>query len=250
MSREKAALALTLPIVAGFIDAVGYLTLHHLFTAHMSGNSARLGVLVGQLNLDSAVPMVAAVFLFIFGIAFATALIEFATRRGVRSTTGLMLAVQATMVLVFMVYGSTIIGPHGAVHDHSPQGFYVLAALAILSIGFQACALQRVAGERTRTAYVSGMLTKFAQETVNWLFWLHDGERRPESSYLSNALRGGSRRDAIERAALFGGIWCFYICGAVAGSYTHSIWLLWSLACPLSLLVIMIAVDLIRPIHR
>lgn len=249
MSREKAALALMLPIVAGFIDAVGYLTLHHLFTAHMSGNSARLGVLVGQLNLASAVPMVAAVFLFIFGVAFATTLMEFATRRGVRSITALTLAVQAAMILVFMVYGSTMIGPHGAVHDHSPQGFYVLAALAILSIGFQTCALQRVAGERTRTAYVSGMLTKFAQETVNWFFWLHDGGERRQPSYLSNALRGGSRQEASARAALFGGIWCFYICGAVAGSYTHSMWFLWSLACPLALLVVIIAVDIIRPIH-
>lgn len=235
--------------MAGFIDAVGYLTLHHLFTAHMSGNSARLGVFVGQFNLQAAVPMVAAVLLFIFGIALSTTLVEVATRRGIRSISALLLAVQATMILVFMAYGSTIIGPRGMVADHSPHGFYVLAALAIFSIGFQACSLQRVAGERTRTAYVSGMLTKFAQETVNWLFWLHDGDRRTQPSYLDRVLRGGSRSESITRAMLFGGIWCFYIGGAIAGSYTHSRWFLWALACPLALLAALIALDLWRPVH-
>ncbi|HET7369451.1 MAG TPA: YoaK family protein [Gammaproteobacteria bacterium] len=248
-NREKAFLAWALASVAGFIDAVGYLTLHHLFTAHMSGNSARLGVFVGQLKLQSAVPMVAAVLLFIFGIAASTTLVELATRRGIRSISALLLAVQAAMIVAFMAYGSTIIGAHGMVADHSPQGFYVLAALAIFSIGFQACSLQRVAGERTRTAYVSGMLTKFAQESVNWLFWLHDGEQRTQSSYLSNVLRGGSRSDSLTHAMLFGGIWCFYIGGAIAGSYTHSLWLLWALACPLALLATLIALDLWRPVH-
>ena len=38
--REKAWLAVLLAWVAGCVDAVGYLMLFHLFTAHMSGNSA------------------------------------------------------------------------------------------------------------------------------------------------------------------------------------------------------------------
>jgi uncharacterized membrane protein YoaK (UPF0700 family) len=242
-------MALALAIVAGFIDAVGYLTLHHLFTAHMSGNSARLGVFVGQFDLQSAVPMVAATLLFVAGIAFATTLAELATRRGVRSISALLLGVQVAMVLVFMVYGSTIIGANGMVVDHAPKEFYVLAALAIFAISFQVCSLQRVAGQQTRTAFVSSMLAKFAQESVHWLFWLHDGEQRTQPSYLSGIIHGGSRSEAFKHAALFGGIWCFYICGAIAGSYIDSIWLLWSLACPLALLVVMITADLLYPVH-
>lgn len=248
MRRDKVALALALAAVAGFIDAVGYITLRHLFTAHMSGNSARLGVHLGHLDLRQTQPLAVAVGLFIFGIALATVLLELAARRGVRSITALLLGLQALMLATFMVYGTSVIGQGYSVADHGPRDFYVLAALAILSIGFQACALQRVAGQTTRTTYISGMLTKATQEAVNWLFWLHDGERRDRSSYLSE-IGYGSRRESLVRALLFGGIWCLYIAGAVLGSYTDSLWRLWSLACPLAVLAIAIIADLWRPFH-
>ena len=38
--REKAWVALTLALVGGFVDAVGYITLLGVFIAHMSCNSA------------------------------------------------------------------------------------------------------------------------------------------------------------------------------------------------------------------
>jgi uncharacterized membrane protein YoaK (UPF0700 family) len=237
-----------LAAVAGFIDADGYLTLRHLFTAHMSGNSARLGVFLGQGNLESAVPMISAVLLFVFGIMAATALVELASRRRVRSTTALLLVPQTLMLAVFMSYGAAITGAGGSVADHAGRGFYVLAALAIISIGFQTCALQRVAGQRARTTFVSGMLTKFSQTMVNWLFWLHDGERRAPSSYLNRIMPDDSRGQAARSAILFGGIWALYIGGAVLGSYTHSLWRLWSLAVPLAILAAGAAVDLWRPL--
>ncbi|HET8551607.1 MAG TPA: YoaK family protein [Gammaproteobacteria bacterium] len=250
LPREKALMAWALAAVAGFIDAVGYLTLRHLFTAHMSGNSARLGVYLGQLDPWRAIPLASAVLLFIFGIGVATTLAEWGSRRGIRSTTALMLGPQALLLIVFMSYGAMATGANGSVPDHTGYGFYTLAALAIISIGFQVCALQRVAGTRTRTAFVSGMLAKFTQETVNWLFWLHDGEHRPPNSYLDNILKGGSRSQSARRVILFGGIWCFYLAGAVGGSYFHSIWRLWALAWPIAGLAAAVVADLVRPVQE
>lgn len=245
--RPKEWLAWALAAIAGFIDAVGYLTLRHLFTAHMSGNSARLGVFLGEARLDSALPMVAAVLLFVFGIAAGTALAETASRRGARSAMPWLLGVQVLLLAAFMGYGASVIGAGGQVPGHSGRGFYLLAALAIVSIGFQVCALQHVGGERARTTYVSGMLTRFAQELVNWLFWVRDGTHRPRNSYLAEVLESGTRRESATRLLLFGGIWCFYLGGAVAGSFFDGRWRLWSLACPVALLVAIIALDQWRP---
>jgi uncharacterized membrane protein YoaK (UPF0700 family) len=46
--QEATWMALVLASVAGFGDAVGYIVLHGLFTPHMSGNTARLGALLGH----------------------------------------------------------------------------------------------------------------------------------------------------------------------------------------------------------
>lgn len=248
-TRAKGLLAWALAATAGFIDAVGYRTLRHLFTAHMSGNSARLGVFLGEARLGSAVPLAAAVLLFVFGIALATALAEVASRRGARSAMPWLLGAQVLLLAAFMGYGARVIGADGQVPDHSGRGFYLLAALAIVSIGLQVCALQHVGGQRTRTTYVSGMLTRFAQESVNWLFWLRDGARRPAGSYLGAMLQSKSRGESAAHALLFGGIWCFYLAGAVAGSFLDGRWRLWSLACPIALLLAIIALDQWRPLR-
>ena len=42
--RDAAILALLLTAIAGFLDAIGYAQLHHLFVSFMSGNSTHLGM--------------------------------------------------------------------------------------------------------------------------------------------------------------------------------------------------------------
>jgi uncharacterized membrane protein YoaK (UPF0700 family) len=249
MPREKIWLAFSLAIVAGFIDAVGYLTLNHLFTAHMSGNSDKLGVFLGHGELSMALPLAIVVVLFIGGIALGTVASELAMRRGVRSIGAILLGFEAALLAVFMTYGSTLIGPGGSVSDHSPSGFYLLAALAIVAMGVQTCVLRHIAGQSVRTTYVSSVLMNLTQESINYLFWLGDGDRRDKKSYLSDIAGFGSRRESALQVMILGGIWCFYLAGGVLGSYTDSLWRLWSLGVPLAVLALGIAADLKRPVH-
>lgn len=245
--REKTWIALLLASVAGFVDSAGYIILNGLFTAHMSGNTARLGVFLGRGGIAAGIPLAAAVVLFVFGIALGTVVSELATRRGIQSIAAVVLGLQAILLAAFMVYGG--VSASHELWSHPLRGFYVLAALAIISIGLQACALRQIAGRTVRTTYISGVLTNLAQELVNYLCWLHDGSHRAERSYLGEVLGLGSRQESRERTLLLTGIWGSYLVGAISGACTEQRLGSWAFAFPIVALGLAILADLWRPIH-
>lgn len=235
--------------VAGFVDAVGYITLRGLFVAHMSGNSVKLGVRVGHGDLAAAAPAGAAVLLFVAGVAAGTVAAELAARRKMRAVAAPLLGLQAALIAAFMLYGRTVVVGR-QVSGHSLSGFYVLAALAVLSMGMQTAALRQLGGRTLSTTYVTGVLTSFTQELTNYCFWLRDGSHRNErTSFLSHTLRLGSRSDSRGRAGLLGAIFLVYVGGAVLGSFSDSRIALWALLAPLAILAATIAIDLRRPLN-
>lgn len=195
-------LAVALAASAGFVDVVGYLTLHHVFTAHMTGNTSKLGVVLGHGDLAKAVPLAVAPFLFAAGIAAGTVLVD-------AGRSWAAIGLQAVLVAAYMGYGSTVIH-HGAVANRSGP-FYVLETLAILALGLQTAALTEINGATVRTSYVSGVLTNLTQGLV--------------------------RRDGEKPLALLGAILVAYLCGATLASYTLGAIAAWCLAIPLAALL-------------
>jgi uncharacterized membrane protein YoaK (UPF0700 family) len=187
--------------------------------------------------------------LFVAGVASGTVLAEVASRRRIRSVAAFVLTVQATLIAAFMIYGSTLlVGDH--VVDRSPTGFYVLAALAVVSMGIQTSAMRQLAGRTVSTTYVTGVLTSLTQEATNYAFWLRDrGERDERTSFLTSVLHLGSRRDSRNRVLLLGSVWLAYAVGGVAGSLADRRLDLWALLVPLAILGAVIAVDLVRPLE-
>ncbi|HKT43448.1 MAG TPA: YoaK family protein [Gaiellaceae bacterium] len=235
--------------VAGFVDAVGFITLRGLFVAHMSGNSVKFGVYAGGGNLSAAAPAGIAVALFIGGVAVGTVAAELASRRRMRSVAAVVLTVQVALIAAFMVYGSSLIAGH-AVQGRSLSGFYALAALAVVSMGIQTSALRQLGGRTISTTYVTGVITSLTQEAANYVFWLRDGSRRDERhSFLSRVVGLGSRRDSRNRVALLAAVWLTYVGGGVLGSLLDRHVELWALALPLAVLLAVIALDLRRPIQ-
>jgi uncharacterized membrane protein YoaK (UPF0700 family) len=246
--RRILLIAPALAAVAGFVDAVGYITLRGLFVAHMSGNSVKFGVRAGQGNLAAAAPAGVAVVLFVLGVALGTAIAELAARRRIGPIAATVLGLQAVLIAVFMLYGRTLIHSH-QLRGHSLSGFYVLAALAIVSMGLQTSALRQLGGRTISTTYVTGLLTSLTQEATNYCFWLRDGAGRDEgSSFLSRTLGLGSRRDSGGRIVLLGAVFLTYVTGGVLGSYCDSQIALWALLLPLAMLCSLIVIDLRHPL--
>lgn len=242
-------LAAALAVVAGFVDAVGYITLHGLFVAHMSGNSVKFGVHAGHGSLSAAAPAGIAVVLFVFGVAAGTVAAEAGARGRLRSLAAIVLSIQATLILAFMVYGSTLLVGH-RVPGRSLGGFYVLAGLAIVSMGMQTAALRQLGGRTISTTYVTGVLTSLTQEAANYVFWLRDRAGRDERhSFLSRTLGLGTRRESRDRILLLGSVWLSYVAGGLLGSFLDSRYELWALLLPLGVLLVVIGVDLRRPLR-
>lgn len=246
--RAQIAAALLLAWVAGIVDAVGYLILFKLFTAHMSGNSVEMGLRIGQGQWAEALRRGLPVPLFIVGVAAGAFLIEASARRGIRYTFSLTLVLEAALLIAFMVYGSFLLR-HGNIIPRTDWQYYVLMALPILAMGLQTSTLQRIGGSTVRTTYVTGMLTNLAQAGVSYLFWLRDHTRGRSWRRFRQVLSVSPREPSFRRMALLGSIWISYAVGAILGGYAELRWALWSVGFALATLALVLVVDLIQPIH-
>ncbi len=85
LKQEKIGLAMLLAWVAGFVDAGGYLTLAHVFTSHMSGNTVAMGAHLGNGQWTQVIRRAVPIAWFIFGVFLGAAFGIVAERAGFRS---------------------------------------------------------------------------------------------------------------------------------------------------------------------
>jgi uncharacterized membrane protein YoaK (UPF0700 family) len=204
-------LAFTLGGVAGFVDGVTFLSLFGLFTANMSGNSARLGVTTGQgdwsASLTRFVPLVVWMVVVVATVVFVEA-----RGRGQDRELRPLLTVEVVLLGVFMVVG-TLWRDGGSLTPQSGP-FYALAVLAAIAMGVQTSALRRVDDNvSVHTTFVSGMIVNLAEDAVS--AWRHDTP------------------GASARARMHGLVVVSFIAGAALGSVLLGELELWALAVPL-----------------
>jgi uncharacterized membrane protein YoaK (UPF0700 family) len=216
--------AIVLAVVGGWVDAVGFLTLFGLFTAHVSGNTARFGVELGRGDVAAALTYGVPVFVFFAAVAVGAALCAARRDRGHASLAPLLLT-EAALVATFMVIG-TLLRDGG---DLTPRSlvYYGLAVAAVAAMGLQTASLRETAGVPVHTTFMTGMVTSLAEELVRAV-------RRDQPS-------------APHRARVHGALLGAYLAGAVGGSALESAWALWSLAVPVAALVVLAATARERP---
>lgn len=219
------------------MDGVGYITLYHLFTAHMSGNSVGLGVDIGQGHWLDALHRLTPIGVYVVAVLAGALMIESGYRRGLRSTAAVIFAVEAAALLLVILVGHGYL--NGQLLDTQTGGiYYALASLMAGAMGLQSAALRRVGGRTVRTNFVTGILTNLGEDVAVVAGDWRGQRRRPEE-----------RSAALRRIGLLIGIWATYLTGAVVGAVLDFQIQLEALAFPLAVLVALIAVDLARPIR-
>ena len=242
--RVQAPLALLLALVGGYVDAVGYLLLFQLFTAHMSGNSIAMTVHAGEGDWAAALHRAFPIPVFVAGVVAGAALSEALHRRGVRPVLAAPFGLQALLLALFILCGAAVYRD-GALRPDDPWVFYLLAALPALAMGLQNAALRHVGGLGVRTTYITGMLTNFAEEAVQYAYWLRD---EAGAGGLRAALGQSARQQTFRGMVLYLGVWAAYVAGGVTGAFAELQWRLPALWAPAIVLVGVAVADLIRPL--
>src|SRR5262245_44980710 len=206
LSRLEARVPPLLSVIAGMVDLTGFLTLGHIFTAHVTGNlvvAAAAAVHGGPFNLAQAL----AIPVFMLAVAAIWLIAEASHRRGA-SLALLLLVVQSVLLAALLIF-SVITGP-------SDDPFGVTAAVAVMiAVSAMACqyALLRLAlPEVVSTAVMTGNLTNTVLLLMDLLskgrtLPFADASRLKRSLYLLIAFLLGCVVAAVAVSALRAWAW-------------------------------------------
>lgn len=233
------AVTAVLGVVAGFGDAVGFLILFGVFTAHMSGNTTHFGVSVAEGEWTDALVRFFPIVMFVVAIGIGTAVVETVRRRGAeRERLAPLLVTEVALLVAFMAI------THWALDNDrlrpASGTFFILAALLTTSMGLQTAVLRRVGGLTVHTTFISGMLTQVAVGTVTWLFDRRDGNDTP-----------GDPDGAVAHTWLALGVWSCFAVGAICGALAYRAVGEWALVVPAAVLTVLayLSRSLITPIE-
>jgi len=240
---RPAGTTLLLAWVAGYVDVVCYVMLFHIFVTHMTGNTAATALHVAQMDWKDALARGSAIPMFALGVIAGAALLEVRVRRGARSAYAPGFIVETLLLAAFIV----AVGRRAGQPIHPDTGgFFLLLALPTLAMGVQNATFRKVGAATVRTTYITGMLTNFCEELVDYCFWAAGGCgaacRRDKTVFL------GTRRPSMRRIALLGGIWVTFLVGSACGILSKAhfgpacLWL------PVGCLVVLAAADSVLPL--
>jgi uncharacterized membrane protein YoaK (UPF0700 family) len=207
-----------LALSAGCVDAVGFLTLFSIFTAHLSGDTTRLAVDLGSGEFTAdALAFAVVIVTYVSGVVLGVAVVSANERRH-----RLLLLAEIACLVALMTIG-TAARDAGELY-RGGFFFYFLVALSALAMGLQTAYLRRTAGTSVQTTFITGMLTALAEDYVAW----H---------------RDRADIEARRRVAIHGSIWLGYLGGGVVGALlaTGLDFEFWALVFPIALLVLVLA---------
>jgi uncharacterized membrane protein YoaK (UPF0700 family) len=243
--RTKSMVALVMTFAAGLVDVVGVLTIYKLFTAHMTGTTVHLGEELVRGSWSSAAPAATILVAFFTASLIGRVLIEAGQRSRIRRIASVTLAIEAALLFLAAMIGSPSVTPAQAVTCSLALTCALLAMLAG-AMGLQTASLTKIGPLTVHTTFVTGMVNKLAQVSSRWLFGMYDLHREPSASG-----DGQLRRDTLDharQARFFFAIWMMYVTGAIFGTWFASVYKLKALFLACSILVLVIAVDQVRPL--
>lgn len=187
--RQRRLFATALAAMAGFVDAVGFLSAHGYFVSFMSGNTTRLGVALGTAPRDALVPALL-IFGFIIGVTGGALLSERAGTLRKPAVLGLV-----TLMLV------------GASLARANDAEGIMIAALVLAMGALNNTFQRNGEVTVGLTYMTGALVKLGMGLARriaghrdsgWLSWA-----QLWAGLLAGAVLGAYLQDSLPLGCLW-----------------------------------------------
>ncbi|GBR10724.1 YoaK family protein [Acetobacter oeni] len=158
---RSALRVLALGLVAGYVDAVGYVELHGIFTAAMTGNSTTFGIALADGDRARAAAVGT-----VLGLFFCGALAASLLRRALPAYRHEWLWMAGLLVIAQGVHWSHAAGGSSRVET----------LLLAVAMAMQGEALSRFSGISVQTIVVTNNIVKFADNIAGFLCGLWRGK--------------------------------------------------------------------------
>ena len=178
--RRGVLLAATLSALAGYVDAVGFMTLGGFFVSFMSGNSTRLGVGLALGEWDQAAIAFGLITLFVLGVVVGATV----ARRFGEDRRSAVLVVEAVLLLI---------GAGLCTLGWREPGMVAV----VMAMGVENAVFQRQGDVGVGLTYMTGTLVRMGQR-------------------IATALHGGARWDWVPYLLLWAGLASGGAIGAVS----------------------------------
>jgi len=224
--------------VAGFVDAVGFLSLGKIYTANMSGNSIAIGIEGIRQNWPELLARLWPVAMYVAGLLFCRLLVEFGARKKVSRIATVTIAIEMLLLLPPLVISGADF------HVSQPQQVLYVALLA-LAMGMQNAALTHFSNLTLNTGFVTGTLVKAAEQSAKYLTWLYDELRRRPTL---KAILESRQQESFREAYILLGMWVVYVTGAACGTLAFFSFAVRALIAALAALLSVIGLDMKHPL--
>jgi uncharacterized membrane protein YoaK (UPF0700 family) len=234
------AVALSLTWMAGFVDAVGFLTFARVYTANMSGNSVAVGIFLARQQWPTFLFRLWPVILYVVGLIWGRALLQFGALRRIRHIASIAFACEIVLLGVVATLGNA------AKVLPLTEWQYIAVALLAVAMGIQNSALTQFSSLTLHSGFVTGSLLKFSEQFVAYATWVLDRTHRGRP--LLQILKQSIREPSFRLSLLLASTWIAYVIGAASGAFGRDHAAAKALMIPVFGLFALILVDRYRPL--
>jgi uncharacterized membrane protein YoaK (UPF0700 family) len=149
-------LGVTMAMIAGYVDAIGFTHLFDVFPANQSGNAVLLGVAIGDPSWRNGWRPGLSIVAFSLGVAIGIAV---AARLADSRRVPVLLAMQSVLLVVFAAFAGDVKGLVAPIGGTKEAFLLVVSSIAM---GIETDVVRRMAGVSVFTTFQTGTITRIA----------------------------------------------------------------------------------------